>query len=93
MILSPRIDDLSFTFAALESFINCKNKNNINVMCIFNSEEIGSMTKEGADSSFLLDILKLMMITLTLLESVVLGVLINKFNGVLLSIGLNIVFC
>ena len=34
------------------------NENNINVMCIFNSEEIGSMTKEGADSSFLIDILK-----------------------------------
>lgn len=58
MIVSPRIDDLSCTFAALKSFIDSKNKNNINVLCIFNSEEIGSMTKEGADSSFLMDILK-----------------------------------
>ena len=58
IILSPRIDDLSCTFAALESFINSETKSSINVMCIFNSEEIGSMTKEGADSSFLLDILK-----------------------------------
>ena len=27
-------------------------------MCIFNSEEVGSLTKEGADSSFLMDTLK-----------------------------------
>lgn len=58
MILSPRTDDLSCTFAALESFIESNNNENINIMCIFNSEEIGSLTKEGADSSFLMDILK-----------------------------------
>ena len=58
MILSPRIDDITCTFAAFKSFIESKNDNNINIMCIFNSEEIGSMTKEGADSSFLMDILK-----------------------------------
>lgn len=58
MILSPRIDNLTCTFAALESFIETVNQENINVMCIFNSEEIGSLTKEGADSSFLNDVLK-----------------------------------
>lgn len=58
MILSPRIDDLSCTYALLESFMNSNNQDNINVMCIFNSEEVGSLTKEGADSSFLMDILK-----------------------------------
>jgi len=58
LILSPRIDDLACTFAALESFIESDNRNNINILCIFNSEEIGSLTKEGADSSFLMDTLK-----------------------------------
>ena len=58
MILSPRLDDLSCTFSALKGFIETNNDNNINIMCIFNSEEIGSLTKEGADSSFLLDIIK-----------------------------------
>lgn len=58
MILSPRIDDLSCTFATFKSFIESNNEDNINIMCIFNSEEIGSLTKEGADSSFLLDTLK-----------------------------------
>lgn len=58
MILSPRIDDLTCTYANLHGFIESNNDNNINVMCIFNSEEIGSLTMEGADSSFLMDILK-----------------------------------
>ena len=58
MILSPRIDDLTCTYAALSSFIESENDENINIMCIFNSEEIGSLTKEGADSSFLMDTLK-----------------------------------
>lgn len=58
MILSPRIDDLTCTFAALKSFLDAKKANNINIFCTFNSEEIGSLTKEGADSSFLMDTLK-----------------------------------
>lgn len=58
MILSPRIDDLTCTYANLMGFIETSNDNNINVMCIFNSEEIGSLTMEGADSSFLMDVLK-----------------------------------
>lgn len=58
MIISPRIDDLTCTFAALRSFTENDNVNNINIMCIFSSEEIGSLTKEGADSNFLIDTLK-----------------------------------
>ena len=58
MILSPRIDDLSCTYSALKGFLNSKQNENNNIFCAFNSEEIGSLTKEGADSSFLMDILK-----------------------------------
>lgn len=58
MILSPRLDNLTCTFAALKSFIQNNDKENINILCVFNSEEIGSLTKEGADSSFLMDTLK-----------------------------------
>ena len=54
-ILSPRLDDLSSVYPALESFINSNNNNSINVVCAFNNEEIGSLTKQGADSTFLID--------------------------------------
>ena len=56
-ITAPRIDNLTCTFAALKAFINNFN-DSINVLAIFNSEEIGSNTFEGADSNFLIDILK-----------------------------------
>ncbi len=57
-ISSPRIDDLTCTFSALKAFLDNKSKNKTNIFCAFNSEEIGSLTKEGADSSFLMDIIK-----------------------------------
>lgn len=57
LLLSPRIDNITSVSAALESFIESKEKN-INVFCTFNNEEIGSLTREGADSMFLIDILK-----------------------------------
>ena len=56
-LLSPRIDNLTSVYAALESFLESSSEN-ISVFCSFNNEEIGSLTKEGADSNFLLDTLK-----------------------------------
>lgn len=75
-IASPRIDNLTCTFAALKSFINTFN-DSINVLTIFNSEEIGSNTFEGADSNFLIDTLKRICanleldLTITLLNSLI----------------------
>ncbi len=56
MILAPRIDDLTCVYSALKGFLDASNKDN-NIFCAFNSEEIGSLTKEGADSTFLMDVL------------------------------------
>ncbi len=57
-ILSPRIDDISSTYCALKAFIDNSVTSKNNIFCAFNSEEIGSLTTEGADSSFLMDTLK-----------------------------------
>ncbi len=57
-LLSPRIDDLACVYPALEAFLNTANKENGRILAVFNSEEIGSNTLEGADSSFLKDVLK-----------------------------------
>ena len=57
LLLSPRIDNLTSVYAALESFIKSKSSN-VKVFCSFNNEETGSLTVEGADSNFLLDMLK-----------------------------------
>lgn len=57
MILAPRLDDLASLFPAFNSFIESENSNSINVLCAFNNEEIGSLTPQGADSTFLIDTL------------------------------------
>ena len=58
LLISPRIDNITSVIAAFQSFLEANNSNHINVFCSFNNEEIGSLTKEGAESSFLLDTLK-----------------------------------
>ena len=57
LLLSPRIDNITSVYASLESFLETTS-DNILVFCSFNNEEIGSLTREGADSNFLLDTLK-----------------------------------
>ena len=58
MILAPRLDDLASLFPAFNSFIESDDNNkSINVLCALNNEEIGSLTVQGADSTFLIDTL------------------------------------
>lgn len=56
-ILAPRLDDLAGLFPAVQGFMDSNNENSINVLCAFHNEEIGSLTEQGADSTFLIDIL------------------------------------
>ena len=44
--------------ASLHGLIDSKGKNGINIVSIFDNEEIGSSTKQGADSNMLLNILE-----------------------------------
>ena len=55
-ICAPRLDDLMCTFASLEAFMQATPKQ-IAVMAVFDNEEVGSSTKQGADSTFLYDVL------------------------------------
>jgi aspartyl aminopeptidase len=57
-ITSPRLDDLQCVYAGLRSIIESKPSNNINVLAVFDKEEIGSRGIEGADSQFLPSVLK-----------------------------------
>lgn len=56
-VLSPRLDDLQCVHAALEAFRNSKPKQYINVLAVFDNEEVGSTTAQGADSTFLKDVI------------------------------------
>ena len=56
-VCSPRLDDLQCAFSCLQGLINSKGGSSASVLCIFDNEEVGSNTKQGADSSFLEDVL------------------------------------
>ncbi len=53
----PQIDDLEMTYGTLMGLINSNNKNSCNLFVAFDNEEVGSGTKQGADSTFLADTL------------------------------------
>ena len=55
--LAPRIDDLSCAYSVLEGFISASQSNSVAVVALFDNEEIGSESKNGAASTFLSDVL------------------------------------
>lgn len=57
-ISSGRLDDLAMVHAGLEGLINSQPSSATNVLACFDNEEIGSTTKQGADSIFLSSILE-----------------------------------
>lgn len=56
-VSSPRLDDLQCVFACLEGLLAAKRGESGAVLAVFDNEEVGSGTKQGADSSFLEDVL------------------------------------
>jgi len=56
-VLSPRLDDLQCVFASSKAFMESEAVEYINVCAVFDNEEVGSGTKQGADSTFLEDTL------------------------------------
>lgn len=57
LILSPRLDDLQCVYAGLEGFVSSISEKHANVLAVFDNEEVGSGTRQGADSTFLEDVL------------------------------------
>jgi aspartyl aminopeptidase len=52
-ISSPRIDNLAMVYSSIEALIDSKHDDGINMAACFDNEEIGSTTKQGADSTLL----------------------------------------
>ena len=57
-ISAPRLDDLQCAFAALQGFLTAEESRNACVYCLFDNEEVGSETKQGAASTFLAETLE-----------------------------------
>ena len=57
-IASPRLDDLQCVYGCLQGFLAAEESQSVPVFCVFNHEEVGSGTRQGADSTFLTDVLE-----------------------------------
>jgi len=56
-VLSPRLDDLQCVYACSKAFAEASAEKYIAVCAVFDNEEVGSGTRQGADSTFLEDVL------------------------------------
>lgn len=59
-ISSPKLDDLQCAYSSVKGFLKGKNEDTALVCCIFDNEEVGSGTKQGAAATFLKDTLQRM---------------------------------
>ena len=50
-ISAPRLDDITSVCALVHGLIESGNADRVNLVCLFDNEEIGSLSKQGADSS------------------------------------------
>lgn len=57
-VSSPRLDDLQCAWSTMTAFAASQPSADVNVCCVFDNEEVGSGTMQGADSTFLSDTLQ-----------------------------------
>lgn len=56
-IAGPRLDDLECAYIGMTALVNEEPDKYINICAVFDNEEVGSRTRQGADSTFLPDVL------------------------------------
>lgn len=58
-LCAPKLDDLECVFSSVEAMLNSQLSDDyVTMCCIFDNEEVGSGTKQGAGSTFVPEILK-----------------------------------
>lgn len=50
-VSAPRLDDITSVCALIYGLMESDNDDRVNLVCLFDNEEIGSLSKQGADSS------------------------------------------
>ena len=79
-ISSPKIDNLASVYTGLIGLVEAEeNKDRINIFVAFDNEEIGSATKQGADSNYLLNTLERISLSLGLDRSEFLQMLESSY--------------
>ena len=55
-ISAPRLDDLQCAYGCFQGFLTAADSDSVPVFALLDNEEVGSRTKQGADSTFLSDL-------------------------------------
>lgn len=63
-IASPRLDDLECAYASIRALLDAKPSDHVDMVCVFDNEEVGSGTRQGADSTFLSEVTRRIVATL-----------------------------
>ncbi len=77
----PRIDNLECAYASTLAFLDIpESRGHIDVLAVFDNEEVGSLTRQGADSTFLQDTLSGILSALEVPEVRRRAILSSSFN-------------
>ena len=79
MMLCPKLDDLECAWSLMQGFLKAEEGGAIPVCCVFDNEEVGSETKQGAASTFLRDTLRRIVLGLGGNEEQLLTMLAQSF--------------
>lgn len=79
-VVSPRLDDQACCYAGLKGLLDSKGSNYVKVLALFDNEEVGSGTKQGADSTLLDDTLYRIADALGLTKTEYLKLLADSFS-------------
>ena len=78
-VASARLDDLQCVFGCLQGFLAADAGESVPVLAVFNNEEVGSGTRQGADSTFLPDTLRRINAAMERTEEAYLTAVANSF--------------
>jgi len=56
-ISSPRLDDLQCAYGCFRGFVEAKDCDSLPIYALLDNEEVGNLTKQGADGTFLSDLI------------------------------------
>ncbi len=76
---SPKLDDLECAWGLMQGFLQAETGGSIPVCCVFDNEEVGSETKQGAASTLLRDTLRRIVLGLGGNEEQLLTMLAQSF--------------
>ena len=78
-ISAPRLDDLECAYTGLCALLGAKGGDHINMLCVFDNEEVGSLTRQGGDSTFFEDMVQRLALALGADGEALRGALASSF--------------